>query len=37
VYDNLLDESKSEVDELFGADDPLYDRARTLAMEHTRV
>jgi S-DNA-T family DNA segregation ATPase FtsK/SpoIIIE len=37
VYDELLDESKAEVDELFGADDPLYERARTLAMEHTRM
>ena len=37
VYDDLLDESKAEVDELFGVDDPLYERARTLAMEHTRM
>jgi DNA segregation ATPase FtsK/SpoIIIE, S-DNA-T family len=37
VYDDLLKEAKPEVDELFGADDPLYERARTLAMEHTRV
>jgi len=37
VYDDLLHESKAEVDELFGADDPLYERARTLAMEHTRM
>ena len=37
IYDDLLDESKTEVDELFGADDPLYERARTLAMEHTRM
>ncbi len=37
VYDDLLTESKSEVDELFGADDPLYERAKALAMEHTRM
>ena len=37
VYDDLLTESKAEVDEMFGADDPLYERARTLAMEHTRM
>ena len=37
IYDDLLDAAKPEVDELFGADDPLYERARTLAMEHTRM
>ncbi|HEY5112574.1 MAG TPA: DNA translocase FtsK, partial [Coriobacteriia bacterium] len=37
IYDDLLDQAKPEVDELFGADDPLYERARTLAMEHTRM
>ncbi len=37
VYDNLLNEARPEVDELFGTDDPLYERARTLAMEHTRM
>ncbi len=37
VFDDLLDESKVEVDEMFGADDPLYERARSLAMEHTRM
>ena len=37
VYDDLLNAARPEVDELFGADDPLYDRARTLAAEHTRV
>jgi S-DNA-T family DNA segregation ATPase FtsK/SpoIIIE len=37
VYDDLLNAARPEVDELFGADDPLYERARTLAAEHTRV
>jgi S-DNA-T family DNA segregation ATPase FtsK/SpoIIIE len=37
VFDDLLDESKAEVDEMFGADDPLYERARALALEHTRM
>ena len=37
VYDDLLNEARPEVDELFGADDPLYERARSLAMEHTRM
>ncbi|MBE3096030.1 MAG: DNA translocase FtsK, partial [Planctomycetes bacterium] len=30
IYDDLLDKAKPEVDELFGVDDPLYERARTL-------
>ncbi len=37
VHDNLLDEARPEVDELFGDDDPLLERARELAAEHTRV
>jgi S-DNA-T family DNA segregation ATPase FtsK/SpoIIIE len=37
VYDHLMEEARPEVDELFGADDPLFDRAKDLAMEHTRV
>ncbi len=37
VYDDLLNQARPEVDELFGADDPLYERARSLAMEHTRM
>jgi len=37
VYDHLLEEARPAVDELFGADDPLYERARELAAEHSRM
>ncbi|MGB6836558.1 MAG: DNA translocase FtsK, partial [Dehalococcoidia bacterium] len=37
VHDNLLEEARPEIDELFGADDPLLERARELAAEHTRI
>ena len=37
VHDSLLEEARPEVDELFGADDPLLERARELAAEHTRI
>jgi len=37
MYDHLMEEARPEVDELFGADDPLFERAKTLATEHTRV
>jgi S-DNA-T family DNA segregation ATPase FtsK/SpoIIIE len=37
VYDHLLEEAKPAVDELTGVDDPLLDRARELAAEHSRV
>jgi S-DNA-T family DNA segregation ATPase FtsK/SpoIIIE len=37
VYDHLLEEAKPAVDELTGAEDPLLDRARELAAEHSRV
>jgi S-DNA-T family DNA segregation ATPase FtsK/SpoIIIE len=37
IYDHLVEEAQPEVDELFGADDPLFERARELTAEHTRV
>ena len=37
VYDHLLEEAKPAIDELTGAEDPLLDRARELAAEHSRV
>ena len=37
VYDHLLEEAKPAVAELTGAEDPLLDRARELAAEHSRV
>jgi len=32
-----MEEARPEVDELFGADDPLFERAKELAMEHSRM
>jgi S-DNA-T family DNA segregation ATPase FtsK/SpoIIIE len=37
VYDHLLEEARPAVDELYGADDPLFERARELAVEHSRM
>jgi S-DNA-T family DNA segregation ATPase FtsK/SpoIIIE len=37
LYDHLMEEARPEVDELFGADDPLFERAKELATEHTRI
>lgn len=37
MYDHLIEEARPEVDELFGADDPLFEKAKDLAMEHTRI
>ena len=37
LYDHLMEEARPEVDELFGVDDPLFERAKELAMEHTRM
>ncbi len=37
VYDHLLEEARPAVDELFGADDPLFERARELAAGHSRI
>ncbi len=37
VYDHLMEEARPEVDELFGTDDPLFERAKALATEHTRM
>jgi S-DNA-T family DNA segregation ATPase FtsK/SpoIIIE len=37
LYDHLLEEAKPGVDELTGAEDPLLDRARELAAEHSRI
>jgi len=37
LYDHLMEEARPEVDELFGADDPLFERAKELAAEHSRI
>ena len=37
VYDHLLEESKPEVDDMFGAEDPLFEKAKALAMDHNRM
>jgi DNA segregation ATPase FtsK/SpoIIIE, S-DNA-T family len=37
LYDHLMEEARPEVDELFGVDDPLFERAKELAMEHSRM
>jgi S-DNA-T family DNA segregation ATPase FtsK/SpoIIIE len=37
LYDHLMKEARPEVDELFGVDDPLFERAKELAMEHSRM
>jgi S-DNA-T family DNA segregation ATPase FtsK/SpoIIIE len=37
VYDHLLEDARPAVDELFGADDPMLERARELAAEHNRI
>ncbi len=37
MYDHLIDEAKSAVEELTGDEDPLLNRARELAAEHGRI
>ena len=37
VFDDLLEAARMEADDMSGTDDPLFERAKSLAMEHTRV